>query len=139
MPTMAQVINGWQMNVNSIGVYGDFYAKRGVVAMMGLGANQAEDAVYPLLMADANGDNIEGSRDYLLHFDKGQLPPVAAFWSVTMYDEHGFQVANEINRFAIGDRDPLVYNPTARSTSTSSTQTLALTESRTGFLHPMVP
>ncbi len=106
MPTMAQVINGWQMNVNSIGVYGDFYAKRGVVAMMGLGANQAEDAVYPLLMADANGDNIEGSRDYLLHFDKGQLPPVAAFWSVTMYDEHGFQVANEINRFAIGDRDP---------------------------------
>jgi hypothetical protein len=111
MPTMAQVTNGWQMNVNSMGVYGDFYAKRGVVAMMGLGANQAEDAVYPLLMADANGDNIDGSRDYLLHFDKGQLPPVAAFWSVTMYDEHGFQVANEINRFAIGDRDPLAYNP----------------------------
>lgn len=110
MPTMAAVSNGWQMNTNSIGVYGDFYAKRAVVAMMGLGANQAEDAVYPLLMTDANGDKVDGSLDYVLHFEKEQLPPVGAFWSVTMYDEHGFQVANELDRFAIGDRDPLAYN-----------------------------
>jgi hypothetical protein len=47
----------------------------------------------------------------LLHFEPGNLPPVEAFWSVTMYDEEGFQVANEIDRFALGDRDPLVYNP----------------------------
>jgi hypothetical protein len=39
------------------------------------------------------------------------LPPSDAFWSVTMYDASGFQAANEINRFAIGDRDPLVNNP----------------------------
>jgi hypothetical protein len=38
------------------------------------------------------------------------LPPVGAFWSLTMYDDKGFQVANSINRFAIGDRDALKYN-----------------------------
>jgi hypothetical protein len=43
----------------------------------------------------------------VLHFPAGQLPPVYGFWSVTMYDEEGFQIANPIDRFAIGDRDAL--------------------------------
>jgi hypothetical protein len=46
----------------------------------------------------------------LLHFDKEELPPVKAFWSVTMYDAEGFQIANPSNREAIGDRDKLWYN-----------------------------
>jgi hypothetical protein len=50
-----------------------------------------------------------GDRDYLIHFNADELPPVAAFWSVTMYDAEGFQAANPINRYALGDRDPLVY------------------------------
>jgi hypothetical protein len=78
--------------------------------MVGLGANPPEDAVYPLLLVDADGDKVDGSQNYVLHFDNGDLPPVGAFWSVTMYDEHGFQVANELGRFAIGDRDSLRYN-----------------------------
>ena len=110
LATMATVKNGWQMNVNAIGVYGNFYAKRAIVAMVGLGANPPEDAVYPLLMSDGDGEHVDGSRDYVLHFEHDSLPPVDAFWSVTMYDEHGFQVANEIDRFAIGDRDALRYN-----------------------------
>jgi hypothetical protein len=110
-PTMASIANGWQMNTNSMGVYGNFYAKRALVAMMGLGANPPEDAVYPVLLTDADGDKVDGSQNYVLHFDKDELPPVAAFWSVTMYDEAGFQAANQLSRFAIGDRDPLQYNP----------------------------
>ena len=110
LATLATVVNGWQMNVNAIGVYGNFYAKRAIVAMVGLGANPPEDAVYPLLMSDGDGERVDGSRDYVLHFEHDQLPPVDAFWSVTMYDEHGFQAANEIDRFAIGDRDALRYN-----------------------------
>ena len=61
-------------------------------------------------MADADGNPVLGEHDYVLHFDKDELPPVDAFWSVTMYDAHGFQAANELDRFAIGDRDALQYN-----------------------------
>jgi hypothetical protein len=109
-PLLARVVNGWQMNIDTMGVYGNFYVKRAIVTRIGLGANAAEDAIYPVLMADADGNAIDGDNDYVLHFDKDQLPPVDAFWSVTMYDADGFQAANELDRFAIGDRDALVYN-----------------------------
>ena len=109
-PTLARLVNGWQMNTDTMGVYGDYYLKRAIVAMMGLGANQPEDAIYPLAFADAEGTPPNGDHDYVLHFDKETLPPVEAFWSVTIYDQDGFQVANPLNRFAIGDRDALRYN-----------------------------
>ncbi|HTJ02542.1 MAG TPA: DUF1254 domain-containing protein [Methylovirgula sp.] len=110
-PTLARVVNGWQMNTSTMGVYGDYYLKRAIVAMLGLGANQPEDAIYPLLVSDADGKPVMGESRYILHFSKEELPPVGAFWSVTMYDAQGFQTANPINRFAIGDRDQLTYNP----------------------------
>jgi hypothetical protein len=110
LPQLARVTGGWQMNTDSMGVYGDFYLKRAIVSMVGLGANQPQDAIYPLAISDAGGEALNGDNDYVLHFDADKLPPVAAFWSVTMYDAEGFQVANAINRFAIGDRDELVYN-----------------------------
>jgi hypothetical protein len=110
LPTFARVANGWQMNTDTMGVYGNYYLKRAAVAMVGLGANQPEDAIYPLNFADADGKPVVGENNYTLHFNKEDLPPVNAFWSVTMYDEAGFQVANPISRFAIGDRDELKYN-----------------------------
>jgi len=78
--------------------------------MVGLGANQADDAIYPLNVGDADGKPMTGDQKYVLRFEKGQLPPAGAFWSLTMYDAEGFQVTNPINRFAIGDRDALKYN-----------------------------
>ncbi|HEX4610827.1 MAG TPA: DUF1254 domain-containing protein, partial [Urbifossiella sp.] len=109
-PTLARVVNGWQMNTDTMGVYGNYYLKRAIVALIGLGANQCEDAVYPLCTVDAGGQPLRGENKYVLHFAKDELPPVDAFWSVTMYDAEGYQVANPLNRFAIGDRDPLAYN-----------------------------
>jgi hypothetical protein len=108
--TLARVVNGWQMNTDTMGVYGDYYLKRAIVAMMGLGANQPDDAIYPLNVADADGKPVVGENKYVLHFDKADLPPADAFWSLTMYDAEGFQAANAINRFAIGDRDALKFN-----------------------------
>jgi hypothetical protein len=110
LPTLARVINGWQMNTDTMGVYGNYYLKRAIVAMAGLGANQPDDAIYPINIADADGQPVMAENSYVLHFQKDELPPVGAFWSLTMYDAEGFQVANPINRFAIGDRDPLKYN-----------------------------
>jgi hypothetical protein len=110
LPTMARIANGWQMNTDTMGVYGNYYLKRAIVAMVGLGANQEDDAVYPLCLVDNDGKQLTGDQNYVLHFGARELPPVEAFWSITMYDEAGFQVANPINRFAIGDRDALSYN-----------------------------
>ena len=110
LPTLASVVNGWQMNTDTMGVYGNYYLKRAIVAMVGLGANQVEDATYPMSQVDGDGRALDGTNDYVIHFDGTELPPVRAFWSVTLYDNEGFQVANGLDRFAIGDRDPLTYN-----------------------------
>src|SRR5262249_37787741 len=56
------------------------------------------------------GKPYSGSDRYVLHFDKGRLPPAHAFWSVTLYDKDGFQVPNALKRFALGDRDKLKFN-----------------------------
>jgi hypothetical protein len=104
-------VNGWSIATETIGVYGNAYLKRATVALGGLGANPPEDAVYPVLLTDADGAPTNGEQSYVIHFDADKLPPVDAFWSITMYDAEGYQAPNELNRFAIGDRDPLSYNP----------------------------
>jgi len=108
--SLARIVNGWQMNTDTMGVYGNFYFKRAIIAMTGLGANQTLDAIYPLAVSDSEGKPIMGENKYIMHFDKDDLPPVKAFWSLTMYDSEGYQVANPLNRFAIGDRDDLKSN-----------------------------
>jgi hypothetical protein len=110
LPKLGRHANGWALMTDTIGVYGNAYLQRAAVALAGLGANPAEDAIYPLLLVDADGDRLAGEQAYVLHFEADELPPVAAFWSITMYDAEGFQVANELDRFAIGDRDPLTFN-----------------------------
>ncbi len=110
-PNMAKVVNGWQMLTDTMGVYGNAYLKRAWVTKIGLGALPVVDAIYPMNLADADGKPLDGVHDYVMHFAQAELPPVGAFWSVTMYDAEGFQAANVLNRFAIGDRDALKYNP----------------------------
>ena len=110
VPTLAREVNGWQMNTDTMGVYGTYYLKRAIVSMVGLGANLPEDAIYPLCIADSEGKPLDGANRYVIHFSKETLPPVDAFWSLTLYDAEGFQAANPLSRFAIGDRDRLNYN-----------------------------
>jgi hypothetical protein len=66
-----------------------------------LGANLPADAVYPSAFVDGDGKPLNGANRYVLHFDKGQTPPVNAFWSITMYNADSFFVDNPINRYAI--------------------------------------
>jgi hypothetical protein len=110
VPTLARIANGWSMNSDTMGVYGNYYLKRAIVTQLGLGANLPEDAIYPLNLADDTGKPLDGASNYVLHFDKGQTPPVNAFWSVTLYDPQGFQVANPLNRFAVSSWMPFKYN-----------------------------
>lgn len=83
----------------------------GLQLLQCLGAGMAEDAAYLVAKADENGKLLHGGSRYRLHFTKEQLPAVKAFWSLTLYDKNRQLVANEIDRFAIGDRDRLLYNP----------------------------
>lgn len=101
VPTLARVVNHWSMNTDTMGVYGNYYLKRAIVAQFGLGANVPEDAIYPLNLGDEAGQPLDGANKYTLHFDKGLTPPADAFWSITLYDSEGFQVANSLNRFAL--------------------------------------
>jgi hypothetical protein len=110
VPTLARVANGWSMNTDTMGVYGNYYLKRAIVAQLGLGANLPEDAIYPINLADESGKPLDGANNYGLHFEKGDTPPADAFWSVTLYDSQGFQVANPLNRFAVSSWMPFKYN-----------------------------
>lgn len=107
---LGHVANGWLLSTDTMGVYGNYYLKRAFVSMVGLGANQPEDAFYPMAMVDSDGNPLDGSNSYVIHFDAGKLPPANAFWSITMYDKDGFQCANELNRFAISSWMPLKHN-----------------------------
>lgn len=111
VPTLARVANGWSMNTDTMGVYGNYYLKRAIVAQLGLGANLPEDAIYPLNLADEAGRPLDGANRYTINFDKSAVPPVNAFWSITLYDKDGFQVANSLNRFAVSSWMPFKHNP----------------------------
>ncbi len=103
-----RIRNGWRFDLQPLGNWGMAYLVRATVAWWAIGANFPEDALYPFGVVDDTGQRLDGANDYVLHFAAGQLPPVDGFWSLTMYDSQMFQVANPIDRFAIGDRDDLV-------------------------------
>lgn len=111
LPTLARVANHWSMNTDTMGVYGNYYLKRAIVTQQGLGANLPEDAIYPLNLGDEAGRPLDGTSKYTINFEKGAAPPVNAFWSITLYDSDGFQVANSLNRFAVSSWMPFKNNP----------------------------
>jgi hypothetical protein len=104
--------NGWLYFTKGVGNFGTDYRLRGMANLLGPGWNRPQDAVYPLSQKDAKGDEYDGARyRYVLRFEKGQLPPAEAFWSVTMYDPEFFFVPNSINRYSLSLRDKLVTGP----------------------------
>lgn len=107
---LALTRNNWVALGNALGVYGNDYLQRAFVAYAGLGALPPEEAIYPMAPLDSEGKPLTGAASYVLHFDKDQLPPADAFWSLTMYGEDQFFVDNPIDRYAIGDRDKLAFN-----------------------------
>lgn len=103
-------VNGW-VYTTSAGLYGNNYIQRALVAAIGLGANRPQDAIYPISQGPAPGQFYDGANKYVIHFAPGQLPPVAGFWSLTMYDGQLFFVDNPLNRYTLSARDDLQTNP----------------------------
>jgi hypothetical protein len=102
--------NGWTVTTRT-GQYGTEYLQRATVAAIGLGANRPQDAVYPVSEKDPDGSHYSGLYKYVVHFDADGYPPVKGFWSLTMYDEKFFFVANPLNRFTLSQRDKFTTNP----------------------------
>jgi hypothetical protein len=102
--------NGWRYTTKA-GTYGTNYRQRAFVTAVGVGANLAEDAVYPTSEGPDVTQKYSGTTKYMMHFDKGQLPPVRGFWSLTMYNRDYFFVDNPLNRYTLSPRDPLKTNP----------------------------
>ena len=93
--------NGWLVNT-AAGVYGTNYLFRAAVTQFGLGANIAQEALYPATFTDSTGKPLSGNSSYLIHFEPGQTPPVDGFWSISMYNDKNLFVDNPLNRYSIG-------------------------------------
>lgn len=102
-------VNGWDITLD-MGRYGTNYPYRAAWTFYGVGGNLAEDAVYPFAEKDADGKPLDAANKYRLHFTKEQIPPVNAFWSITMYDSDVYLVPNALNRFSLGDRSGLKFD-----------------------------
>jgi hypothetical protein len=96
--------NGWLVPLPYIGDYGRNYLGRSVIARFALGANTRAETVYPSAFTDSRGRPLSGRHRYRVRFPGGRLPPVDAFWSLTMYGRDGYLYPNALDRYAIGDR-----------------------------------
>jgi hypothetical protein len=103
------MVNSWTFSINT-GVYGTDYLQRAFITAIGLGCNRPQDAVYPAAETDADGKPFNGANNYVMHFEKGQMPPAKAFWSLTMYDGGYFFSDNPLNRYTVSSRSNFVKN-----------------------------
>lgn len=102
-------VNGWVFTTKT-GLYGTDYLQRALITAIGLGANRPQDAVYPTSEVDADGKPYSGANKYVMHFAKGELPPVDGFWSLTMYNAEYFFYGNKLNRYTLSARNDLKPN-----------------------------
>ena len=105
-----QAVQGWYYPGPTLGIWGQDYGARAVVARTGLAALPRDEAMY-MRPAGADGNALyDGRKMWRIHFAPGQLPPVSGFWSLTMYertpDGQSFFTENALKRYAIGNRTP---------------------------------
>lgn len=105
LDNLGEEVNGWRIGAaaGSREFYDGNYLLRAVASKAGIYGNDFSEATYPFAKLDVNGHPLDGSmHDYVMTFAPGQLPPVNAFWSITMYDaETQLLVDNPINRYLI--------------------------------------
>jgi hypothetical protein len=103
--------NGWLYFTSGVGNWGTDYLTRGMGNLIGPGWNRPADAIYPLSQKDADGNEYDGAAHrYVMRFERGGMPPVEGFWSLTLYDEDFFFVPNAIDRYELSERNTFVTN-----------------------------
>ncbi len=98
---LGQKINGWQVTQNlgawvaPVSGQTDFLMRAAIAKGAQPGQSNTQ-AIYPFGTVDSDGKPFDGSNNYTLTFDKGEMPPVGAFWALTLYDTKGFAIPNVI-------------------------------------------
>jgi len=95
--------NGWLRRRNVEGVPQDPLI-RAADNIYGPGTQVAEESVFWNLRLGPDGETLSGERQYRMRFGPGELPPVDAFWSLTLYDGNYFLFGNPLDRYGISDR-----------------------------------
>jgi len=106
----ARTVDGWRYPADYLGrdgLHRDFLGRAGPVSLGGIAANEPVEAMYPNTRVDSAGEPLSGAHRYRLHFAKGGLPPVSAFWSLMAYGADFNLIANQIDRYSLGDRSGL--------------------------------
>ena len=128
--TKIKNVNGW-MQPHNLGRYGTDYNTRAGIAYLGLGADMQEDTVYPTAYVDGDGNSLDSANKYVMHYEKDQLPPTNATWSVSQYKGNFYE-----RMFSTAMPSPrgcrLSTTRTARLTSTCRPSRRARTRSPTG-------
>jgi hypothetical protein len=96
--------NGWN-TVKNGARFGTDYLTRTAAAKANIFVNQPEESMYFLRDADAHGARLDGRHRYTITFPADGLPPVKAFWSLTMYGPTHFFVPNELKRYSLGTKN----------------------------------
>ena len=86
------------------GAAGEHFLRSAMQSLQGIATNDTVEALYPQVFRDTNGEPLNGSHRYRLHFAPGQLPPAKAFWSLTAYGLDLNLIDNPINRYSLGNR-----------------------------------
>lgn len=97
----AEVTNGWRYTMVA-GRAGNDFPLRAAMVKYVLGANIAEQSLYPNTKVDDVGKPLSGQNKYVLHFDKATIPPVSVFWNLSMYDDKALFIENPAKRYSIG-------------------------------------
>ena len=108
--------DAWRMPDRRLGSYGTDYALRARASRVQIAMPLPEDEIVLRAAADSDGRLLDGSFRYEVRFDRGQLPPADAFWSMTLYNDRRELFDNPVNLYAVGSRHPLI--PAADGTST---------------------
>jgi hypothetical protein len=96
-----EITNGWKYTFAG-GRAGYDPGLRAALAKYEVGAQLSDQVIYPNTGVDDKGEQLTGTRKYVLHFDAGKLPPVATFWNLAMYGSDMLFIENDFGRYSFG-------------------------------------